>query len=174
MCWVSHADPSGAVIIDHAVSSIQSFLAASGLTQWSHALALWIFFAGCGVLELCISILICTPIERLWPLTSWPERNPIAADVLYAFFVRIVLFPLVAYFEFSWLRQMLDVFLLAHAHTQPSFTTLIPALASWPSLVFFLNFAILDCADYWKHRLSHRYGWWYGIHSVHHAEDQLT
>jgi sterol desaturase/sphingolipid hydroxylase (fatty acid hydroxylase superfamily) len=174
MCWASHAGPSGAVIIDSAINFIQSCLATSGLTQQSHTLALWLFFAACGVLELCISILICTPIEQMWPLTSWPERNPIAADVSYAFFVRIVLFPLVAFFEFSWLRQQLDGFLSAHAITQPSLTTLIPALASLPALVFFANFAILDCADYWKHRLSHRYGWWYGIHSVHHAEDQLT
>jgi sterol desaturase/sphingolipid hydroxylase (fatty acid hydroxylase superfamily) len=41
-------------------------------------------------------------------------------------------------------------------------------------LVFFLNFASLDLSDYWRHRLSHRYGWWYGVHSVHHAEDQMT
>ena len=174
MCWASHAGPSGAVMIDSAVSSIQSFLTASGIAPRSHTLALWLFFASCGVLELFLSILICTPIEHLWPLTSWPERNPIAADVTYAFFVRIVLFPLIAFFEFSWFGQQLGEFLFAHGITQPSLATLIPALASWPVVVFIANFAILDCADYWKHRLSHKYGWWYGIHSVHHAEDQLT
>jgi sterol desaturase/sphingolipid hydroxylase (fatty acid hydroxylase superfamily) len=161
-------------MIDSAVSSIQSFLTASGIAPRSHTLALWLFFASCGVLELFLSILICTPIEHLWPLTSWPERNPIAADVTYAFFVRIVLFPLIAFFEFSWFGQQLGEFLFAHGITQPSLATLIPALASWPVVVFIANFAILDCADYWKHRLSHKYGWWYGIHSVHHAEDQLT
>jgi sterol desaturase/sphingolipid hydroxylase (fatty acid hydroxylase superfamily) len=174
MYWASHAGLLSAVNIESTVRSIQHFLAASGLAQQSQTLALWIFFAGCGVLELLISVLICTSIERLWPLTSWPVRNPIAADVTYAFFVRIVLFPLVAYFEFYWLRQQLDGFLQAHAITQPSLPALLPPLASWPVLVFLIHFAILDCADYWKHRFSHRYGWWYGIHSVHHAEDQLT
>lgn len=174
MCWASHAGPSGAVMIDSAVSSIQSSLTASGIAPQSHTLALWLFFASCGVLELFLSILICTPIEHLWPLTSWPKRNPIAADVTYAFFVRIVLFPLIAFFEFSWFRQQLGEFLFARGITQPSLATLIPALASWPVVVFLANFAILDCADYWKHRLSHKYGWWYGVHSVHHAEDQLT
>ena len=47
-------------------------------------------------------------------------------------------------------------------------------LAAWPAVVFIANFAILDLADYWRHRLSHRYGWWYGIHSLHHAEEQMT
>jgi sterol desaturase/sphingolipid hydroxylase (fatty acid hydroxylase superfamily) len=174
MSWIFHAIPTGADTIDCAVASIQSFLINIGVPQDSHTVALWLFFAGCGVLQLCVSFLICTLIERLWPLTNWPQRNPIAADVSYAFFVRLVLFPLVAFFEYSWLQQQLDRFFLPHSIAPPSLTTLAPALASWPLLVFFINFAILDLSDYWRHRLSHRYGWWYGVHSVHHAEDQMT
>jgi sterol desaturase/sphingolipid hydroxylase (fatty acid hydroxylase superfamily) len=173
MWLASHAGSSGAATIESILIVIQSFLAKAGLGQQNHTLALWLFFAGCGVLELCLSILLCTPLERLRPLTSWPERNSIAADVTYAFFVRIVLFPLVAYFEFSWLSHQLDVFFVAHGINRPSLA-LLSALASWPAVVFFANFAVLDCADYWKHRLSHRYGWWYGVHSLHHAEEQLT
>jgi sterol desaturase/sphingolipid hydroxylase (fatty acid hydroxylase superfamily) len=41
-------------------------------------------------------------------------------------------------------------------------------------VVFAFNFAVLDFSDYWRHRISHRVGWWYGIHSLHHAEEQLT
>lgn len=174
MYLVAHTSPSSAVTIDCLVNAIQSFLGTLGITQHTHTIALWLFFAGCGVLQLGISFLICTPIERLWPLTRWPERNPIAADVTYAFFVRIVLFPLVAFFEYSWLRNQLDGLFLAHYITPPSLTALVPTLSSWPALLFFLNFAILDLSDYWRHRLSHRYGWWYGVHSVHHAEDQMT
>ena len=83
-------------------------------------------------------------------------------------------FPLIAYFEYDWLRQSLDAFLGSHAITPPSLSGLIPILAAWPAVVFVANFAILDLADYWRHRLSHRYGWWYGIHSLHHAEEQMT
>lgn len=141
------------------------FLAS--LTQYTDAALLWAFFAACGVIELAISFLICTPLERFWPLTVWPKRNSIAADVIYAFFVRIVLFPLIAYFEFSWLRQNVDGFLRAHSIPAPS-------IPGWAPGVFIVNFAILDLADYWRHRVSHRIGWWYGIHSLHHAEEQLT
>ena len=72
---------------------IQSLLAKLGLPHHSHAASLWVFFAACGLTELLISFLTCTPLERLWPLTSWPKRNSIAADVSYAIFVRVVLFP---------------------------------------------------------------------------------
>jgi sterol desaturase/sphingolipid hydroxylase (fatty acid hydroxylase superfamily) len=174
MPWISFFDPSSAGAVGSVLGSIQLFVRTLGMTQHSDTITLWLFFAGCGVLQLCISFLLCTPIERFWPLTSWPQRNPIAADVAYAFFVRIVLFPLVAFFEYSWLHQQLDGLFTAHSIVPPSLTTFFPALASWPAVAFFINFAILDLSDYWRHRLSHKYGWWYGVHSVHHAEDQMT
>jgi len=172
--WIPPTSSLIAVNVDSVRGSIESLLAGRGLVQFSHAASLWVFFAACGVAELAISFGVCTPLERFWPLTRWPKRNPIAADVTYAFFVRIVLFPLIAYFEFNWLRQALDGFLHVHGIVRPSLPGLIPAFASWPAAVFFVNFAILDLADYWRHRVSHRIGWWYGIHSLHHAEEQLT
>jgi sterol desaturase/sphingolipid hydroxylase (fatty acid hydroxylase superfamily) len=153
---------------------IPAFLTVAGVPVLPHPAVLWAFFAACGVSELFLSFLVCTPLERFWPLTSWTQRNSIAADVTYALFVRIVLFPLIAYFEFDWLHQHLDGFLRAHAITPPSLPGLIPALVSWPVIVFLFYFIVLDLADYWRHRLSHRYGWWYGIHSLHHAEEQMT
>jgi sterol desaturase/sphingolipid hydroxylase (fatty acid hydroxylase superfamily) len=172
--WIPHTSLLSAANVGSVLGVIQSFLTRHGLGQISHAVSLWVFFAVCGVIELAISFLVCTPLERFWPLTSWPKRNPIAADVTYAFFVRIVLFPLIAYFEFDWLRQTLDGFLRAHSITAPSLSGLNPEHAPWPAFVFVANFAILDFADYWRHRVSHRIGWWYGIHSLHHAEEQLT
>jgi sterol desaturase/sphingolipid hydroxylase (fatty acid hydroxylase superfamily) len=172
--WIPHASLLSAPNVDSVLGFIESFLSRVGLGPCSHAAGLWVFFAACGIIELAISFLVCTPLERFWPLTSWPKRNPIAADVTYAFFVRIILFPLIIYFEFNWLRQSLDGFLPAHAIIPPSLSGLIPPHAPWPAFVFIANFAILDLADYWRHRVSHRIGWWYGIHSLHHAEEQLT
>ena len=174
MMWAPHATPAITMSINCILDSTRSFLAKLGLGHFDRVASLWMFFAACGLAELCISFLICTPLERFWPLTSWPKRNSIAADVAYAFFVRIVLFPLIAFFEYDWLRLNLDGFLRAHAITPPSLSALFPLLASWPAIVFILNFAVLDLADYWRHRISHRVGWWYGIHSLHHAEEQMT
>ena len=120
MMWTVFTSPSDAVNFDCILHFIQSLLAQLGLDQYGHSASLWLFFAACGVAELMISFLICTLLERFWPLTNWPERNSIAANVTYAFFVRIVLFPLIAYFEFAWLRQHLDEFLRVHSIALPS------------------------------------------------------
>ena len=108
MRWTTHTNPLSATSVDCMIASVQSFLARMGLQRYDHLASLWIFFAACGVTELCISFLICTPLERFRPLTSWPKRNPIAADVTYALFVRIILFPLIAYFEYNWLHVTLS------------------------------------------------------------------
>lgn len=157
-----------------ALNSIQSMLSAHAVTKYNHPIALWILFAACGVTELCISFTFCTPIECIRPLTRWEKRNPIAPDILYAFFVRTVLFPLIAFFEYDWLHRHIAGTLSDLGFAQPSFAALVPALQTWPVITFALNFVILDLADYWRHRLSHRLGWWYGVHSLHHAEDQMT
>lgn len=160
--------------LQSVLNSLQGVLLAHGVTRYSEPIALWLLFAACGVAELCLSFTICTPIERIWPLTRWEKRNPIAADVLYAFFVRIVLFPLIAFFEYDWLHRHVVGALESFGFVPSSFMGFIPALYAWPVFIFILNFMVLDLADYWRHRLSHRFGWWYGVHSLHHAEEQMT
>jgi sterol desaturase/sphingolipid hydroxylase (fatty acid hydroxylase superfamily) len=56
----------------------------------------------------------------------------------------------------------------------PTLETVLPDLLGHPALTFVLYAIILDFADYWRHRISHRIGWWYALHSVHHAQRQMT
>ena len=41
-------------------------------------------------------------------------------------------------------------------------------------VTFAIYAVILDCADYWRHRLSHMVRWWWALHSLHHAQRQMT
>ncbi|CAG9269701.1 sterol desaturase family protein [Paraburkholderia caribensis] len=130
--------------------------------------------AGCGVAQLLISAAVCIPLERRWALTTWEDRHPIRVDVVYAFFVRIVLFPAIAFFEYSRLLTTLRNFLTRRGLPVSGPEALGFDLFAYPVFGFFVAFCFLDLADYWRHRRSHKFGWWYGIHSLHHAEDQMT
>ena len=68
--WTLHTSLSSAASVDSVPGAIQSLLASLGMGHYSHAASLWVFFAACGVTELAVSFLICTPLERFWPLTS--------------------------------------------------------------------------------------------------------
>jgi sterol desaturase/sphingolipid hydroxylase (fatty acid hydroxylase superfamily) len=51
---------------------------------------------------------------------------------------------------------------------------LLPALLGHPYATFVAYAVILDLCEYWRHRLSHRFRWWYALHSLHHAQTQMT
>ena len=68
----------------------------------------------------------------------------------------------------------LNGFLADHGWVPPTLERLIPALTGRQVLTFVLYAIILDFSDYWRHRLSHRFGWWWALHSLHHAQRQMT
>ncbi len=49
---------------------------ASALSHWPPQARLWLLFAACGVLQVGLSYLICTPLEKRLPLLHWPVRQP--------------------------------------------------------------------------------------------------
>ena len=49
-----------------------------------------------------------------------------------------------------------------------------PVLLGQQVITFVLYAIILDFAEYWRHRLSHQFRWWWALHSLHHAQRQMT
>jgi len=56
----------------------------------------------------------------------------------------------------------------------PTLEGVFPFLLGQQVITFVLYAIILDCADYWRHRLSHQFRWWWALHSLHHAQRQMT
>ena len=149
-----------------------------GWMRWEDVSFLWALFAVYGVLQVAINCAICMPLERLWPLQRRRQgqaaRRAVAMDVLYTVIARIGLFPLVTFFGFYETQAWINGALADRGYVPPTLETVFPALLSMPVLSFLLYAVVLDFFEYWRHRLSHRFGWWYGLHSVHHAQRQMT
>ena len=75
---------------------------------------------------------------------------------------------------FMWALFAVNGFLTDHGYVPPTLERFLPFLLGTPVLTFFLYAVVLDLADYWRHRFSHSFGWWYGLHSVHHAQTRMT
>jgi sterol desaturase/sphingolipid hydroxylase (fatty acid hydroxylase superfamily) len=52
--------------------------------------------------------------------------------------------------------------------------TVIARAGILPLVTFVGFYNVRDFTDYWRHRFSHRLGWWYALHSLHHAQRQMT
>jgi len=145
-----------------------------GLMAWEDAGYGWSLFAVYGAAQVALTYLVCVPLERWRPVERWPDFRAVGVDVIYTLVARIGLLPLVTFVLFYALQTRLNGFLTDHGYVPPTLERLFPFLLGQQVLTFFLYVVILDFADYWRHRLSHRFGWWYALHALHHAQRQMT
>ena len=164
-------DTAAGWLQEHAVLPL---LYRLGLMQWEDVGYGWALFAVYGVAQVVVMYALCVPLERWRPVERWPDSRAVTVDVLYTLISRIGLLPLFTFVLFYQLQVALNGWLTDQGWVPPTLERLIPGLLGRPVLTFFLYVVILDFADYWRHRLSHRFDWWYSLHALHHAQRQMT
>ncbi|MBC7637072.1 MAG: sterol desaturase family protein [Acetobacteraceae bacterium] len=149
-------------------------LYAAGLMEWEDIAFGWALFAVYGAVQVALTFAVCLPLERWRPVERWPDAAAVWVDVLYTFIARVGLLPLVTFVLFYRLQTALNGALTDQGWVPPTLERLIPVLFGHPILTFVLYVVILDFAEYWRHRLSHVFTWWYSLHALHHAQRQMT
>ena len=144
------------------------------LMQWEDVGYGWALFAIYGVAQVLITLAVCLPLERWRPVESWPDAKAVTVDVFYTLLNRIGVLPLVTFVLFYQIQVGLNGWLTDHGIVPPTLEMLLPGLLGHQVLTFALYVLILDCGEYWRHRLSHSFGWWWALHSLHHAQRQMT
>jgi len=147
---------------------------ALGLMQWEDISFGWALFAVYGVVQVIVTFAICVPIERWRPVEHWPDAKAVVVDVVYTLISRVGLLPLVTFVLFYKLQVVLNGFIADQGWVPPTLERIFPVLLGQQAMTFVLYIIILDFADYWRHRLSHVFDWWYALHAVHHAQRQMT
>ena len=117
---------------------------------------------------------ICWPMERFARLERWPDQKAVTVDIFYTLLSRVGVMPLVTFVAFYQAQVWLSGWLTDRGYVPPTLEGVFPVLLGHQGLTFVIYVLVLDCADYWRHRLSHNFRWWYAIHSVHHAQRQMT
>jgi sterol desaturase/sphingolipid hydroxylase (fatty acid hydroxylase superfamily) len=144
------------------------------MMQWEDIAYGWLLFALYGVAQVILMLAICWPMEKFRKLETWPDQKAVSVDIFYTLLSRIGVMPLVTFVLFYQLQVWLNGVLTDNGYVPPTLEGWFPFLLGRQALSFLIYVLILDCADYWRHRLSHRFRWWYALHSVHHAQRQMT
>ncbi len=144
------------------------------LMAWEDIAFGWVLFAVYGLVQVGVTYAVCLPLERYRPLERWADRRAVGVDVLYTLISRVGVFPLVTFVAFYQVQVAVNGALADHGWVPPTIERLWPALMGRPVLTFFVYLVILDFVDYWRHRLSHRFRWWWSLHALHHAQEQMT
>jgi sterol desaturase/sphingolipid hydroxylase (fatty acid hydroxylase superfamily) len=127
-----------------------------------------------GVLEIALLLVLVRPLELWRPVERWSDRRAVRTDVLYTLLHRLGLIPLAIFFLMRPLLDGFDGWLRLQGFVPPNLEDWVPALAASPVLAFFVYLVILDLAEYWRHRLQHRWAWWWSLHALHHSQREMT
>ena len=153
---------------------VQPAMYALGLMAWEEDALRWLGFVVLGLLQVTVVYAVCRPLEAWRPVEPRADRAAIRTDVVYTMLARLGLLPLAAFVLLSGVASTLDGWMADLGWVPPSLETLFPVLREWPLLAFGVYVAVLDLGEYWRHRLQHTLPWWWELHSVHHAQAQMT
>jgi sterol desaturase/sphingolipid hydroxylase (fatty acid hydroxylase superfamily) len=153
---------------------VQPLLYAGGLMEWAEDAFEWMDFALFGLLQVLIIYAICRPLEAWMPVEPRSDRRSIRTDVIYTLLTRLGLLPLIAFVAFASMEARLSGLVADSGWVPPTLETLFPILRDWPLLALCVYIIVLDFGEYWRHRFQHMFPWWWALHSIHHAQRQMT
>lgn len=127
-----------------------------------------------GLIQIAVLLALIGPLQRWRPVEAIQDEAEIRTDVLYTLLHRLGLFRVALFFSveplFDELFSALRVAGVATVHLDQVWAGVTEH--AWVS--FILYFVIFDFVDYWIHRGQHAFRWWWNLHSLHHAQRQMT
>jgi sterol desaturase/sphingolipid hydroxylase (fatty acid hydroxylase superfamily) len=134
----------------------------------------WADFALFSIFGIIVTYIVCRPLEAWRPVEPVTDRRAIRTDIIYTLLAKLGIFPLLAFILLSAIQSRLEGMLADTGFVSPTLESIFPFLHQVPLLTFFIYVVILDFGEYWRHRLQHSIGWWWALHSIHHAQRQMT
>lgn len=127
-----------------------------------------------GLLQLVVIVAVIGPLQRLWPVEPVTDRATIRTDILYTLIHRLGLFRLALFFAIDPVADDFFGALRVAGVSTFQLDGLWPGVTdvAWVSLLIYL--VVFDFVDYWIHRGQHHFEWWWRLHSLHHAQRQMT
>jgi sterol desaturase/sphingolipid hydroxylase (fatty acid hydroxylase superfamily) len=144
------------------------------LMEWEEWSFGWALFAVYGAAQVLLATAVCWPLEKWRPVEHWPNQQAVWVDMFYTMLSRVGILPLVTFVLFSQIQMSLNAWLADQGLVSPTLERVFPGLLGLPVVTFLIYALILDFAEYWRHRLSHVFNWWYALHALHHAQRQMT
>lgn len=127
-----------------------------------------------GLIEVAVLYALLRPLEARFPAEVWADRRLVKSDVLYTLLNRLGLVPLGFFFLLTPVLDAVEGALKLQGYRVSNLEDLLPFLAQAPLAAFLLYLVVLDFAEYWRHRLQHRFEWWWALHSLHHSQRQMS
>ena len=143
----------------------------SGVIEDAYDGTMWLLI---GLLQITLLVVVFGTLQRVWPAEPVRDRQQIRIDFLYTLIHRLGVFRLVLFFTIEPLWDAL--FGQAHiwGFSGWHLDELWPGVTDGAIASLLLYLLIFDAVEYFYHRAQHRFNWFWGLHSVHHSQRQMT
>jgi sterol desaturase/sphingolipid hydroxylase (fatty acid hydroxylase superfamily) len=127
-----------------------------------------------GLLQLVVLAAVIGPLQRWRPVEAVTDRATVRTDIFYTLIHRLGLFRLGLFFAVEPLMDSLFGTLRVAGFSTFQLDGLWPGVTDIPWVSLALYLVVFDFVDYWIHRGQHHFEWWWRLHSLHHAQRQMT
>jgi sterol desaturase/sphingolipid hydroxylase (fatty acid hydroxylase superfamily) len=125
-----------------------------------------------GILELTLLFLVLRPLEAMIPVHKFTDPRARWNDFIYTVLHRIGLFSVLIFFTLDPLLDSVAAMLRFDNFQPINLESLWPGIS--PLGAFLVYFVVLDFFDYWYHRASHHFNWWWALHGLHHSQQNMN
>jgi len=153
---------------------VQPLVYAVGLGGWTEDAFDATGWLLVGFIQIVVLLAVIGPLQRWRSVEPVVDRHAIRIDVLYTLIHKLGLFRLALFFT---LQPFFDD-ALGSLRTAGWGTFHLdevwPGVTDVPVVAFAIYLVVLDFVGYWIHRGQHQFAWWWGLHSLHHSQRQMT
>ena len=158
-------------LFEAAVQPALFALGLGNLLEDAYAATAWFLV---GLIQIAILLAVVGPLQRWRPVEPVTDRATIRTDILYTLIHRLGLFRIAPFFTLEPLFD--DFFGMARTAGFGTFhlDQLWPGVSDKPVVSLLIYLVVFDFIAYWTHRGQHQLEWWWRLHSLHHAQRQMT
>lgn len=127
-----------------------------------------------GLIQLVVLVAVIGPLQRWRPVEAVTDRATLRTDMLYTVIHRLGLFRLALFFSLDPLFDQLFGALRVAGLSTFQLDALWPGVTDQAGVSLLLYLLTMDALNYWIHRGQHQFEWWWKLHSLHHAQRQMT
>lgn len=127
-----------------------------------------------GLIQLVVLVAVIGPLQRWRPVDAVTDRTTLRTDILYTVIHRLGLFRLALFFSLDPLFDQLFGALRVAGLSTFQLDALWPGVTDQAGVSLLLYLLAMDALNYWIHRGQHQFEWWWKLHSLHHAQRQMT
>ena len=155
-------------------TAVQPLVYAVGLGGWTEDAFDATGWLLVGLIQILVLLALIGPLQRWRPAEPVVDKRAIRTDILYTLIHRLGLFKLAIFFVLQPVFDDALGSLRGSGWGTLHLDELWPGVTDVPWIAFAMYLVVLDFVEYLIHRGQHGFNWWWGLHSLHHSQRQMT